>query len=210
VWLGIATALVVWQAVSGRPGVALLLVAASVPLLAIARRSSGTWLLAALAPVLGVAGLAGALPAIAGQLRTWRMRAGVGALGYWWLTLAQPLAHVRLWLAAPRALPPRTVWESSLSHAMHVLAPMLSIGVVLGAGIWAAGALALPLLARGRSALADAIAVGAWSVALVLAARALDGPLPPSITHASPRGAILGALFGAAIALGARALRGPV
>ena len=210
VWLGLAAALVVWQAASGRPGIALLLAAASVPLFAIARRSAGSWLLAALAPILGVVGLAGAYPAIVGQLRSWRVRAAIGALGYWWLTLAQPLAHVRLWLAAPRALPPRSVWESSLSHALHVLTPMLSVGVLMGAGVWAAGALVLPLLVRGRSALADAVAVAAWSVALVLASRALDGPLPAGVTHASPRGAVLGALFGAAIALGARALRGPV
>jgi hypothetical protein len=86
---------------------------------------------------------------------------------------------------------------------------MLSVGVALGAGVWAAAALALPLLARGRSALADALAVAGWSLALVLCARSLDGPLPAGVTHASPRGAVLGALFGAAIALGARALRGP-
>jgi hypothetical protein len=210
IWLGAAIAAVLWQVAAGRAGIALLLVAAIVPLLAIARRSSGSWLLAGLAPLLGVAGLAGAFPAIAGQLREWRTRAAVGALGYWWLTLAGPLAHERLWLAAPRALPPQSVWETSLSHALHVLAPMLSIGVVLGAGVWAAGALVLPLLARGRSAVADAIAVAAWSLALALAARALDGPLPAGVTHASPRGAVIGALLGAAIALGARAMRGPV
>ena len=209
-WLGCAAAAIIWQAATGRPGIALLLLAACIPLVAIPRHSAGAWLLAGLAPVLGLTGLAGAFPAIAGQLRSWQLRAALGALGYWWLTLAQPLAHTQLWLAAPRALPPRHVWESSLSHAVHVLSPMLNVGVLLGAGAWAAGALVLPLLARGRSALADAVAVAAWSVALVLAARLLDGPLPAGATHASPRGAVIGALFGAAIALGARALRGPV
>ena len=208
-WLGCATAAIAWQLIAGRAGVALLLLAASAPLLAVPRRSAGAWLLAALAPLLGAIGLAGAYPALAAQLRPWRVRAALGALGYWWLTLAQPLAHTRLWLAAPRAQPPRAVWEGSLSHAVHVLTPMLSVGVLLGAAVWAAGAAALPLLARGRSALADALAVGAWSLALVLAAHAFDGPLPAGVTHASPRGAFVGAVFGAAIALGARALRGP-
>jgi hypothetical protein len=90
-----------------------------------------------------------------------------------------------------------------------VLSPMLSVGVLLGAGAWAAAAFVLPLLARGRSAVADALVVAWWSVALVLGARVLDGPLPAGAAHASPRGAVIGALFGAAIALGARALRGP-
>jgi hypothetical protein len=209
VWLGCAAAVVIWQAASGRAGLALLLLAASVPLFAVPRRSSGAWLLAAFAPLLGAVGLAGSFPAIAGQLRSWRMRAALGALGYWWLTLAQPLAPTRLWLSAPRALPARSVWESSLAHAFDVLTPMLSVGVVLGAGLWAAGALVLPLVARGSSALADAVMVGGWSLALVLGARLLDGPLPVGATHANPRGAVIGALFGAAIALGARALRGP-
>jgi eukaryotic-like serine/threonine-protein kinase len=208
-WLGCAAAAIIWQAATGRPGIALLLLAAGIPLVAIPRHSAGVWLLAALAPVLGLAGLAGAFPAIAGQLRSWQLRAALGSLGYWWLTLAQPLAHTRLWLGTPSPLPPRHVWESSLSHAVHVLSPMLSVGVLLGAGAWAAAALVLPLLARGRSALADALVVAGWSVALVLAARALDGPLPAGAAHASPRGAVIGALLGAAIALGARALRGP-
>jgi serine/threonine protein kinase len=208
-WLGCAAAVVIWQAASGRAGLALLLLAASLPLFVVPRRSTGGWLLAALAPILGAAGLAGSFPAIAGQLRSWRMRASLGALGYWWLTLAEPLAPTRLWLAAPRGLPPRSVWESSIAHAFDVLTPMLSVGVLLGAGLWATGTLVLPLIARGRSALADASAVAAWSLALVIGARVLDGPLPAGVTHASPRGAVIGALFGAAIALGARALRGP-
>jgi eukaryotic-like serine/threonine-protein kinase len=207
-WLALACAVIAWQAAAGRPGVALLLAAASLPLLAVPRRSSGMWLLAALAPALGVVGLAGAFPAIAGQLATWRTRAALGALGYWWLTLAQPVSSVRLWLATPHPLPPRAVWEGSLSHALHVLTPMLTTGVLLGACVWAAAALVLPLVARGTSALADAALVGAWSVALLLAARALDGPLAAGATHASPRGAVLGALFGAALALGSRAIRG--
>jgi eukaryotic-like serine/threonine-protein kinase len=207
---GALAAASVWLAASGRVGLGLLLLAASVPLLLLPRRASGTWLLGALAPVLGTAGLAGAFPAIAGQVRAWQTRAALGALGYWWLTLAEPLSSRSLWLGSPHALPPRGVWEASLSPAFHVLTPMLSLGTLLGAGVWAAAAAALPMLARGRSAVADTLGVTAWSLALVLAARSLDGPLPAGVAHASPRGALLGGVFGAAIALGARAMRGPV
>jgi serine/threonine protein kinase len=208
--LGGVGAAIAWQAVAGRAGLALLLLAASLPLLLLPRRGSGAALLSALAPALGSVGLAGAFPAIAGQARAWRTRAALGALAYWWLTLAEPLSSQRLWLGTPHALPPRAVWESSVSSAFGVLTPMLSLGTLLGAGVWAAGALCLPLLARGRSALADALGVASWSVALVIAAHSLDGPLPAGALHGNPRGAVVGALFGAAIALGARALRVPI
>ena len=79
IWLACALALVAWQALAGRPGVALLAFAALLALLVLPgeRRSSrlgAWWLAAALAPVLGLAGLAGAFPAIAGQARARRAR----------------------------------------------------------------------------------------------------------------------------------------
>ncbi|HXN37807.1 MAG TPA: serine/threonine-protein kinase, partial [Solirubrobacteraceae bacterium] len=89
-WLGLAAAAVAWQALAGRPGVALLAFAALAPLLVWPAerrpaRLSGGWLAGALAPTLGLAGLAGAFPALAGQASRWRQRACVAALGYWWL-----------------------------------------------------------------------------------------------------------------------------
>jgi hypothetical protein len=215
-WIGCAVALIVWQAASGRPGVALLLLAAVLPLMALPRdrRSSlggFAWPICALAPVLGLAGLAGAFPAIAGQARRWRERAALGALAYWWLTLAAPLAGVRLWLPAPSGTPARAAWEGSLaSSATHVIGPMLSLGLLLGAALWAAAAISLPLLVRGRSAALDAAAVAAWSALVVLAAPALNAGLSAHAAQPSPRGAVLGAVLGAMIALAARALRGPV
>jgi hypothetical protein len=210
-WIACAAAAVVWQAAVGRPGVALLLFAALVPLATLPRRAGPAWLASALAPVLGLAGLAGAFPAIAGQATRWRMRAGLGALGYWWTALAEPLLSRHLWLGPPPGAPPRAVWEGSLSSAAaHVVSPMLSLGVLLGASLWAAGAVGLPWLVRGRSAARDAVAATAWSAALVAAAPALDSGLSAHAVHASPRGAILGAVFGGALAVAGRALRGPV
>ena len=163
-----------------------------------------------LAPVLGLAGLAGAFPAIAGQATAWRKRAALGALGYWWLTLAEPLLARHLWLGEPPGTPARAVWEGSLSStAVHVIGPMLSLGVLFGATLWATGSVLLPWLVRGRSAVLDVVAATMWSAAIATAAPALDSGLFAH-AHPSPRGAVLGAILGGALAVAARALRGPV
>jgi hypothetical protein len=211
VWLACALAVIVWQMWVGRPGAALLLLAAVVPLLALPRRSGPGWLAGALAPVLGLAGLAGAFPAVAGQLARWRARAAIGALGYWWLTLAEPLLGRRLWLGPPPGTPTRAVWEGSLSSAaVHVVGPMLSLGVLLGVSVWAAGSVLLPWIVRGRSAALDVVAVTTWSAALAVAVSPRYGGLSGHAAHASPRGAVLGAVLGGMLAVAARALRGPV
>jgi eukaryotic-like serine/threonine-protein kinase len=216
VWLVAAVAAAVWQGAAGRPGAGLLVIVAMLPvvLLPIGRRDragTGGWLACALAPALGVIGLAGAFPAIAGQAPRWRMRAALGALGYWWLALAEPLLSRHLWLGPVPGTPTRTVWEGSLSSAaVHVIWPLLSFGTLLGAALWAGGAVTLPLLVRGRNAALDAVAAVAWSAALVAGAPALDSGLAGPVAQAMPRGALLGAVLGGALALASRALRGPV
>jgi serine/threonine protein kinase len=215
-WLGSALAAIVWQAWAGRPGAALLLLAAIAPLAVwpSGRGSAGIgpgWLASALAPVLGLAGLAGAFPAVAGQATRWRERAALGALGYWWLTLAEPLLTRRLWLGPPPGTPAREVWEGSLSSAaVHVVGPMLSVGVLLGAASWATAAVLLPWLARGRRAALDVVAATTWSAALAAATPLLDSGLSMHAVHPSPRGVVLGAILGGGIVVAARALRGPV
>ena len=163
----------------------------------------------ALAPVLGMVGLAGAFPAVAGQSGSPSERALRGAVGYWWLTLAGPLLSARLWLPAPAGTPATQVWEESVGQAAtHVVAPAISVGVLLGALLWAAAAMVLPWIVRGREPLLDAIAAGLWALALVLAQPMLDAGLAGG-AHAQPRGALLGALLGVGVALAGRALRGP-
>jgi hypothetical protein len=216
VWAGCVIAVAVWQVASARPGVALLLLAAAAPLLLMGPRPGVGWLTAGLAPALGLVGLAGAYPAVAGQASRWSARAALGALGYWWLVLAEPLlaadAHgARLWLGPPAAAPPRAVWEGSLDGAaIHVVGPMLTTGLVCGAALWAAAAAVLPLLVRGSSAILDTLAAVAWSTALLAATPYFDAGLSAGAVLPQPRGAVLGALAGAAIAIAGRALRGPV
>jgi hypothetical protein len=215
-WVVAALAAIAWLAATGEPGVSLLLAAALAPLAAMppepySRRVSAMWLAALLAPALGLAGLAGAYPAIAGQAPRWRQRLLLGALGYWWTVLAEPLLGRRLWLGPASATPPRAVWEGSLtSAASHVVGPLLSSGVLLGALLWGAAALILPWIVRGAHAALDVIAAVVWSAALCSAAPALDSGLRGAASHASPRGAVLGAVLGGLVAVAARALRGPV
>jgi hypothetical protein len=211
VWIACVLAVIVWQAAAGRSGVALLVLAATLPLAALPRRTGAPWFTCVLAPVLGLAGLAGAFPAIAGQAGRWRERTVLGALGYWWLLLAEPLLARRLWLGARPGTPARAVWEGSLlTTATHVIGPLLSTQVLLGATLWAAAALVLPWLVRGRSAALDVVMTVIWSAAIVSATPALEAGLAAQATHPSPRGALLGAILGGMVAVAGRALRGPV
>jgi hypothetical protein len=68
----------------------------------------------------------------------------------------------------------------------------------------------LAWIVRGRSAVLDVIAVTIWSAGIAAAAPALDAGLSAHAMHPNPRGAVLGAILGALIAVAVRALRGPV
>jgi hypothetical protein len=218
-WLGGGLGICVWQSLVGRAGMALLVLCAVLPLVVLVRRPGPGWLASALAPSLGLVGLAGAFPALAGQPAGWRARALLGAFGYWWLCLAEPLLDGpgrRLWLGVPVLPGGRLAWERSPeAAASHALVPVLTLGVLLGVALWAAAAALLPLLVRGRSAMRDALAATAWAVALatttpLLVVGGFDGRAGAGHAGApSPRGVILGAALGAAFAVAARALRGP-
>jgi eukaryotic-like serine/threonine-protein kinase len=211
VWLGCLSAAAAWQAAAGRAGVSLLVLAAGAPLLALPRRSGPGWLAAALAPVLGLAGLAGAFPALAGQRANWRARATLAALGFWWMALAEPLLSKTLWLGPPRGLPAHAVWEASFgTAASHVVGATLTVELLLGATVWALASMILPWIVRGRSAALDVAAAVAWTIALLAAVPLLERALISHASHPSPRGALLGAVLGCALAVCARALRGPV
>src|SRR5581483_6473376 len=198
-----------------RAGLAVVLAAGLVPLAAIpSERLSGhvpaVFLAGLLAPVLGLAALAASFPSVAGQARRAGHRFMLGALGYWWLLLAEPVLARQLWLGPPAALPPRAVWESSLTGAAtHVVGPLLSPGAALGALLWGVGAMVLPWIVRGSRAALDVAAAAVWAVALTIAAPALDAGLSAG-AHPLPRGAVLGAVVGGLVAVGVRALRGPV
>ena len=177
-------ALCCWEAIAGRAGLSLVLLVALLPALLVlsghgrsARVPFGR-LSCALAPLLGTGRPGRRLPGGRGAGPVPSERALRGALGYWWLTLAGPLLSARLWLPAPAGTPATRAWEESVGQAAtHVVAPALSVGVLLGALLWAAAAMVLPWIVRGREPLLDAIAAGLWALALVLVQPMLDAGL---------------------------------
>jgi serine/threonine protein kinase len=221
-WLLGTLSICVWQLVARRPGIGLAALAAVLALVLLVRRPGPRWLAPALAPALGLIGLAAAFPALAGQAARWRERALLGALGYWWLRLAEPLLDgpgTRLWLGAP----PGTGgsgsglagWEGSFTGAAgHAILPLLTLALLLGAALWGLAAALLPWIVRGRSATLDALAAILWASALAATVPLLDRGLgwagTAGVGSQSPRGATLGAALGALLAVAARALRGPV
>jgi hypothetical protein len=183
-WMACALGLVGWLAGAGSDaagGLALLVAlgAAPVPLL-LRRARPAAWSAAALAPVLGLAGLAVAFCALAGQARGWTARGALGLLGLWWLLLAEPLAGRTLLLGpapgTPADLGPAR--GSARAAAEDVLAPLLSHGALALGAVWALAALVLPWMVRGRSAGADAAGAAAWATGLAAGTAAVAGLLP--------------------------------
>jgi eukaryotic-like serine/threonine-protein kinase len=209
-WIGLALAAALWQASAGRSGVALLVLAAAAPLLALPYRSGPGWLAAAAAPALGALGLAGAYPALAGQRTKASARAGLAALGFWWLALAEPLLGRRLWLGPPAGTGARSVWEASFgATATRVVGGVLTPELAIGAAVWAFAAAVLPWVVRGRNAALDALGAIVWSVLLLAIVPLAERALLPYASPRAPLGAALGAMLGCAFAICARALRGP-
>jgi hypothetical protein len=196
-WLAVATVLVTWLADDGRAGTAVLVAAGAVPTAALVRRGGPLWSAPALAPALGVLGLAGAWPALAGQAaRPWH-RLALGALGGWWLVLAEAVADEKLGPGPPRAAAGAA---ASVSDAYHdVLVPIATSGALLVAGLWALAAVVLPVLVRGRIFALDLVAATMWAAALGSATQAVAPGM---------RGLVAGAVAAGGVAVAARASRG--
>ncbi len=190
-WIALAGALAAW---SGGP-TALVIALAALPTVVLLRRSGTLWSLPAGAAVLGAAGLAGAWPALAAQAgRPWQ-RAALGALGGWWLALAEVLTGDRLALGAP---------PGSALDAGH-LDPLLTSGALALAALWAGAAVALPVLVRGRLLAADLVGATAWAATLGSATQAIAGTLSWQPTM---RGLVAGAVAAGGLAVVFAASRG--
>ncbi|MBS1869803.1 MAG: serine/threonine protein kinase [Actinobacteria bacterium] len=215
-WIATAAVLLGWVAgdalTGGGAGLALVLACAlAAPPLLLPLRGRA-WSVPFAAPLLGVALLAGAYPALAGQARTLWRRAALGALGFWVLALAEPVAHATLYYGRARGTWAGAAWEGSPTDAVaHVLQPLVASGALACAGLWAAAAAVLPWLVRGRSAALDLLAATLWAAALAAGAGMIGHALGPGmVPQPDARGAALGAAAGVLIAVGARATRGAV
>jgi hypothetical protein len=201
-WLVLVSASVTGLALQDQAGSALVLgVAALVPIVVLTF-SGWAWSVSALAPALGAFGLAGAWPAFAARLgNPWR-RAALGFTGWLWLLAAEALTGSRLYLGSPAGHPPPAAWAGSAARAYHdVLRPMLGTGVLAPALVWAAAAVVLPWLVRGRSPALDVVRAVVWSATLVSATGAVTTLAAGTSKHGTPRGAVLGALAAVAVAL---------
>jgi alkylhydroperoxidase/carboxymuconolactone decarboxylase family protein YurZ len=185
-WLILAFAAVASMAIAGQLGTALLLAVAFAPLPCLLAADPWMWSLPALAPMLGLVGVAAAFPALAaraGGSSSWR-RAALGAVGYWWVALTEALTGHRLLLGAVGGARPRASWDGSIGGALtHVVGPLCTPGRLAPAALWAFAALVLPWALSNATGLSRALRAAAWATGLIVAglvlAHRIGAPQPP-------------------------------
>ncbi|MGZ4270690.1 MAG: protein kinase domain-containing protein [Solirubrobacteraceae bacterium] len=193
-WLAVAAALGAWLG----GDVAWLLAALALPTAVLLRRAGTLWSLPAAAPLLGAASLAGAWPVLAAQAGSAWRRAVLGALGFWWLALAEVLLGRRLALGAPPG--------TELHGAGGIdLGPIVTSGALGLAGLWAAAAVLLPIVVRGRRLAPDLIGACLWATGLASATRALSQTMA---WQPEMRGLVAGAVVAVALSVAIAASRG--
>jgi eukaryotic-like serine/threonine-protein kinase len=199
-----ATLLCMTFGASPRVGAALLVfLAVALPPLLV-RGAPIAWSAPALAPLLGIVGLAGAFPALAGTAHGAWTRGGVAACGAWWLLLAEPMLGHTLLLGVP-GLPDRPDFDGAASvAASEVVTPLFTSGAVALTLLWAGAAVVMPWLVRGRSLPTDVVAATAWSAGLAAATASLG----VAVTGETPHGLVAGALAAGIIAVGWRWVHG--
>ena len=193
-WLATVVALTTWLAANGAPGPALIVVAAAAPLPLLLPRAGAWWSTPGIAVGLGMLGVAGAWPAFAGQSRGLVRRAALGAVGWWWIALAETLRNDRLLTGPVAASFP------SVDAAWSALGQIVTTETIATAALWAAGAALLPLLVRGRVAALDLLVAAGWATGLALGGRAIAD----AAGVAEPRGLVGAAALAALVAVAAR------
>jgi hypothetical protein len=211
-WLVVAMGLCGWliSPEADRQGTALILAAAAIPIPLLLPRAGLLWSVPILAPLLGTVALGPAFIGIAALAPTpWR-RAGLAASGFLWLALAEVLTgHDYLFGIADGTLQ-RADWQESISAAASDgLGPLLSGPALAPAVVWAAFAVLLPLLVRGRWLALDVLGAGLWAVALTVTLTAMGDMLAATTALGEPRGAAAGAFLAGVIAVAAAHMRAP-
>jgi hypothetical protein len=201
-WGVLAIALAALAGSQHLPGAAAVLAAGFLLPLILSPAAATTWPLSAGAPALGLIGLAGAWPAVAGRATTpWR-RATLGAIGWIWLLLASAIAGKALYLPPVPGVAAPHAWMSSLSTTIdHLIRPDVSAGVLAPALVWAVAALTVPWLVRGGSVVLDVARVVIWAAVLVAATGAAVTAVHGSTQVGAAPTALIGALVSAVVAL---------
>ena len=200
-WLLAAAGLCAWfvSPDADRQGIALLLAAGALPIPVLLLRGKLLWSVPVIAPLLGTIALAPIFVGAAALAPTpWR-RAGLAAGGFLWLALGEVLTGQDLLFGVPDGALPRADWEGSISAAASdALAPLLSGPALAPAVVWAAFAVLLPLVVRGRWLAMDLLGAGVWACGLIAAHVALADLLATTTTLDAARGAVAGSI-GAAV-----------
>jgi eukaryotic-like serine/threonine-protein kinase len=94
----------------------------------------------------------------------------------------------------------RSTWEGSTSAAVSdALGPLVTTPALAPALAWAAGAVVLPLVVRGRWLAVDLLGAGACAAALVAAHVALGDALAADVALDHARGAVAGSITAALV-----------
>jgi hypothetical protein len=211
-WLLTAAAACAWLASpdADRQGTALVLAAGAAPVPFLLPRAGLLWSVPVLAPLLGAIALAPAFVGIAALASgAWR-RAGLAAAGFIWLALAEPLTGHSLLFGVADGTQPAAEWQDSVSRAAtDVLSPLASSPALAPAVVWAAFAVVLPLVVRGRFLVLDVLGAGLWAAGLIAAHVALGDLLAATTDLEQARGMVAGAVLGAIVAVAASTVGPP-
>jgi hypothetical protein len=203
-WLLAVIGLCVWlvSPEADRQGTALVVAAAAAPVPFLLPRAGHLWSVPVLAPLLGTIALAPAFIGIAALASTHARRAGLAAAGLWWLLAGEVLTGKVLLFGAPDGILPRRNWESSISAAASdALQPLLTSPALAPALVWAAGALVLALVVRGRWLAVDLLGAGACAAALIAAHAALGDALAADVALDHARGGVAGCIAAALVVI---------
>ena len=211
-WLAAVVGLCAWliSPEADRQGTALILMAAAAPVPLLLPRAGLLWSVPVVAPLLGTIALAPAFIGIAALAPTPARRAGLAAAGLWWLALGEILTGRSLLFGAPDGALPRASWEGSISAAASdAIQPLLTTPALAPVLAWAAGAVVLMLVVRGRWLTTDMVGAAVCAAALVAAHAALGDVLAAEVALDQARGAVAGSVAAALVVVTVSRTAGP-
>ena len=211
-WIAAVIGLCAWliSPEADRQGTALVLAAAAAPVPFLLPRAGVLWSVPVLAPLLGTIALAPAFIGVAALAPTPARRAGLAAAGLWWVVVGELLTGRNLLFGAPDGALPRANWEGSISAAASdAIQPVLTSPALAPAVLWAAGAVALMLVLRGRWLAVDAAGGALCAAALIAGHTALADVLAAETALDQARGAVAGSIAAALVAVAASRAAAP-
>ena len=185
-----------------RQGTALVIAAAAAPVPFLLPRAGLLWSVPVLAPLLGTIALAPAFIGVAALASTHARRAGLAAAGLWWVLAGEVLTGRELLFGAPDGVLPRDNWDSSISAAASdALEPLLTSPALAPVIAWAAGAIVLAVVVRGRWLAMDLLGAGACATGLIAAHAALGDALAADVALDRARGGVAGCIAAALVVI---------